>query len=272
MELLGFALAIVMGFTLGLLGGGGSILTVPILVYVMSIEPVLATAYSLFVVGAAASIGGIRKYFEGHVVLKTGILFAIPSLIAVFLTRYKLVPMIPDEIFTMGSFTMTKNIAMMVFFAIVMLLAAFSMMRNKGDSDGSEKSSDQAKGINIPLIILEGLVVGVVTGLVGAGGGFLIVPALVLLVNMPIKQAVGTSLVIIALKSLIGFTGDIGSGAAIDWPFLLLFTGFSVIGIFIGIFSTRFFSPLSLKKSFGWFILVMGVAIMSKEILPYLHG
>lgn len=259
MEILGYVLAIVMGFTLGLLGGGGSILTVPILVYVLAIEPVLATAYSLFVVGATATVGAFRKSKLGLVDWKTGLLFAIPSLVAVFFTRYTLVPAIPEVLFDLGSFTFSKEIGIMVFFALVMLVAAYSMIRGRKESQAEEKE------LNIPLVLVEGLVVGVVTGLVGAGGGFLIVPALVLLVGLEIKIAVGTSLIIIAIKSLIGFLGDLGSGQEIDWYFLSLFSTFSVLGMFLGIYATQFVKPQALKKGFGWFVLGMGIFILLKE-------
>ncbi len=262
MEILGYALSVIMGLTLGLLGGGGSILTVPILVYVLGIDPVLGTAYSLFVVGATSVIGGWRKHVQNLVDWKTGLVFAAPSLVAVFLTRYYIVPAIPQQLFTIGNFTFTKNIGIMVFFGIVMLLASYSMISGRENGDKEEK-----KPFNWPLIILEGLAVGIVTGLVGAGGGFLIVPALVLLVGLPIKKAVGTSLVIIAIKSLIGFLGDIGSGQSIDWMFLLIFTAFSMVGMFIGIYLTRFIAPAKLKKSFGWFVLAMGVFIILSEVL-----
>lgn len=248
-----------MGFTLGLLGGGGSILTVPILVYVLAIEPVLATAYSLFVVGATATVGAFRKSKLGLVDWKTGLLFAVPSLVAVFFTRYTLVPAIPEVLLDLGSFTFSKEIAIMVFFALVMLVAAYSMIRGRKESQAEEKD------LNIPLILVEGLVVGVVTGLVGAGGGFLIVPALVLLVGLEIKIAVGTSLIIIAIKSLIGFLGDLGSGQEIDWYFLSLFSAFSVLGMFLGIYATQFVKPQALKKGFGWFVLAMGIFILLKE-------
>lgn len=261
MEYLGYLLAIVMGFTLGLLGGGGSILTVPILVYVMGIEPVTATAYSLFVVGSTAVIGGWRKHQHRQVEWKTGILFALPSLVAVFVTRYYIIPAIPEVIARFNGFTLTKDLAVMIFFAIIMLLTGLSMVMN-GAPDEKKKASSP----NIPLIIVEGLAVGVITGLVGAGGGFLIVPALVLLVGMPMKKAVGTSLVIIALKSLIGFLGDIGSGQEIDWMLLVLFTAFSMGGLLLGTWATKKVNQQSLKNGFGWFVLVMAAFIFLNEL------
>ena len=261
MEILGFLLAVFMGLTLGLLGGGGSILTVPILVYVLGINPVLATAYSLFVVGTTSVIGSIKKSKQGLVKWKIAIIFSIPSLIAVFLTRYYLIPSIPEHIMSLGDLEITKNIVIMVFFALVMLVASWSMLR--GTKNDSEPSSTTFR---IPKIIAEGLIVGVVTGLVGAGGGFLIVPALVILLRMPMKQAVGTSLVIISAKSLIGFLGDIGSGQEIDWTFLLTFTAFSMAGMFIGLYLNRFISGGKLKKTFGWFIVIMAIFILFREL------
>ncbi|WP_417588629.1 sulfite exporter TauE/SafE family protein [Owenweeksia hongkongensis] len=262
MEILGFCLAIIMGFTLGLLGGGGSILTVPILVYVLAIDPILATAYSLFVVGTSAFIGGWRKHVRGLVDWKTVFTFATPSLISVFLTRYYLVPAIPTVVFSVGDFTLTKDIAIMIFFAAVMLMASYSMIR------GNHNSEDQPlRSRNIPVLIVQAAILGIVTGLVGAGGGFLIVPALVILVGLPIKKAIGTSLVIIAINSLIGFMGDIGSGQNIQWSFILTFTAFSIIGMLLGNYATHFVNPAKLKKGFGYFVLVMGIFIIVKETL-----
>jgi hypothetical protein len=262
MEILGYALSIVMGFTLGLLGGGGSILTVPILVYVLGVNPVLSTAYSLFVVGSTAVVGGWRKHVQSLVAWKPGLIFALPSLVSVFLTRYYLVPAIPEVLISLGTFILTKNIGIMIFFGVVMLLASYSMIRKRPIS-----TQQKDNRYNYPLILLEGAVVGLITGLVGAGGGFLIVPALVLMVGLPIKKAVGTSLVIIAIKSLIGFLGDVGSGQPIDWGFLLWFTAFSIVGMLLGNLATRYIAPEKLKTGFGWFVLVMGVFIILIEIL-----
>jgi uncharacterized membrane protein YfcA len=262
LEILGYALAVLMGITLGLLGGGGSILSVPILVYIMGVEPVLGTAYSLFVVGSTALIGGWRKHVLNLVNWKTVLVFAIPSLIAVFLTRRYLVPAIPVSIIDFGGITLTKDLAIMIFFAVIMLVAGFSMI-----SERTKAPSGKKKKFNYPLILLEGAVVGVVTGLVGAGGGFLIVPALILLVGLRVKVAIGTSLVIISIKSLIGFIGDIGAGQNIDWVLLTLFTGFSIIGMLVGNYLTRFVRPDQLKTGFGWFVLVMAVVIIGMELL-----
>jgi len=258
--ILGYIGAIIVGLTLGLLGGGGSILTVPILVYLLGTNPVLATAYSLFVVGATSLVGAIRNMAKGMVDIKIAIIFAIPAFIAVYLTRAYIVPAIPEEIISIGDFTLTKDLGIMLFFAIIMLAASYSMIRGR-----KEKEVAEAHKLNVPLIVLEGAVVGVLTGIVGAGGGFLIIPALVLFANLPMKKAVATSLLIIAAKSLIGFIGDV-QNLVIDWSFLLIFTGLSIVGIFIGIYLNRFINGKHLKKAFGWFVLIMGIYIILKEL------
>lgn len=263
MEIIGFLLAAIVGVSLGLIGSGGSILTVPILVYVMGIDPVLATAYSLFIVGSTALVGGVQSAIQKRVDFKTVLIFGIPSIAAVYATRLWLVPMIPQEVFSIGSLVITKSIALMLLFAVVMVLASISMIR-----PGKEKETDENIPLtyNYPMILVEGTLVGMLTGLVGAGGGFLIIPALVLLARMPMKLAVGTSLFIIAVKSLIGFTGDLQGTQIIDWKLLGGFTAFAVIGIFAGILLSKKISGDKLKKSFGWFVLIMGIYIIVKEI------
>lgn len=261
-EIIGYALAVLVGISLGLIGSGGSILTVPILVYIMGVSPVLATAYSLFIVGATALIGGVQNAVQKRVDFVTVLVFGIPSILGVYLTRAYVVPALPEVITTIGGMVITKSIALMLLFAVVMLLASFSMIRP------SKKQIEEAAKIsyNYPLILLEGILVGVLTGLVGAGGGFLIIPALVLFAKMPMKLAVGTSLFIIAVKSLIGFTGDMQKMEGIDYPFLLLFTLFSIVGIFIGIQLSKKIAGAKLKSGFGWFVLIMGIYIIIKEL------
>lgn len=260
----GYAAAITIGISLGLIGGGGSILTVPTLVYLMSIDPVLATSYSLFVVGTTALSGSLAYMKKGLVSYRTALIFGAPSIISVFLTRRYLVPAIPEELFTVGGLTLTKGIFIMVLFAVLMVLASFSMIRNRNGATADVPPHEQH--FNYPLIFLEGLIVGAVTGLVGAGGGFLIIPALVLLAELPIKLAVGTSLLIIAVNSLIGFTGNLGH-QPIDWLFILGFTALAIAGIFIGSYLSHFVSGKKLKPAFGWFVLVMGIYILVKELL-----
>jgi uncharacterized protein len=263
LEILGYFGALLIGVVLGLIGGGGSILTVPVLVYLMAINPVTATAYSLFVVGTSALVGALRNIPKNLIDFRTAIVFAIPAFIAVYLTRLYLVPAIPEEIFTVSGFTVTKNIGIMLFFAIIMVVAAISMIRERNNGVNME---EKKVSYNYPLIILEGSVVGLLTGIVGAGGGFLIIPALVILAKLPMKKAVATSLLIIAFKSLIGFLGDV-QNLEIDWIFLLIFTGISVAGIWLGVYLNNFINGKKLKKGFGWFVLLMGIYIILKEIL-----
>lgn len=265
MEFIGYIASIAIGLSLGLIGGGGSILTVPVLVYFFGVSPVLATAYSLFIVGATSLVGVFPKYKEGFVSIRTTIVFGIPSIIAVFLTRKWLVPAIPENLGHIGDFEITKSLLVMLLFATLMLAASISMIRSKNVIKDLPKNK---KKFNYPLIILEGSIVGMLTGLVGAGGGFLIIPALVMLGNLPMKKAIGTSLFIIALKSLLGFTGDLmQESQVIDWYLLLIVSGLAVIGIFVGNRLSNKIESKNLKKGFGWFVLFMGIYIFLAELL-----
>ncbi|MFH6972770.1 sulfite exporter TauE/SafE family protein [Flavobacterium petrolei] len=262
MEYIGYFASILIGVALGLIGGGGSILTVPVLVYLFAVEPVLATAYSLFIVGLTSAVGSVGYFKKGLVNIKTAIVFGIPSIIAVFTTRAYIVPAIPKEIISTGSFTLTKDLFLMLLFAVIMVIASYTMIKkdkkNTVDEAGEQK-------FNYPLILIEGSIVGIITGLVGAGGGFLIIPALVILSKLPMKEAVGTSLIIIAAKSLIGFFGE-GGESIIDWQFLFTISAFAIIGIFIGTSLSKKIDGTKLKPAFGWFVLVMGIYIITKEL------
>lgn len=259
MELFGYIGALLIGLVLGLTGGGGSMLTVPILVYILAINPVIATAYSLFIVGTTSVFGAFDNYRKGLVDFQKGFLFAIPSFVGVYLTRRFLVPVIPNEIITVNSFTLTKGTFLMLFFALIMFLAAFSMLKKKKEI----KSDKETSKLNL---IIQTFFIGIIIGLVGAGGGFLIIPSLVLFAKLPMKKAVGTSLFIIAMNSLIGFLGDV-ENLTINWIFLLSFTAISVIGIFIGSYLNKFINETQLKKGFAYFVLAMACFILFKEML-----
>lgn len=261
MEIITYILASLIGLSLGLIGGGGSIITVPVLVYIGSIDPITSTAYSLFVVGSTSLVGAYSKMNEGFVDVKTAFLFGIPSIITVYLTRAFLIPSLPEILTNINGVEITKDLGIMLLFSVVMLLASVSMIREKKNINRSNEVSP-----NYLLIIIEGVVVGTLTGIVGAGGGFLIIPALVLFLGLEMKKAVGTSLLIIAMKSLIGFMGDLQSNLEIDWSFLLLFSAISIAGIFIGNRLSKQIAGEKLKKAFGWFVLIMAVYILVKEL------
>ena len=259
--ILGYLGALLIGVVLGLIGGGGSILTVPVLVYLLYFNPITATAYSLFIVGVSSIFGTVQNIKKQRVNFKVAILFSIPAFTAVYLTRRFILPAIPENLLFINSYVVTKGMAIMFLFALMMLFAAKTMLLNKKKSDTSAEQIE----LNYILIFSQAVVIGLLTGLVGAGGGFIIIPALIAFAKLSMKEAVGTSLLIIAINSLIGFTGDIGH-LEVDWFFLLGFTALSVIGIFIGTYLSNFIDGKKLKKGFGWFVLLMAVYIIYKEL------
>lgn len=259
MEIWGYAASVLIGLVLGLLGGGGSILSIPILIYLFRIEPVQASAYSLFIVGVTSLVGAIPKYRDHLINLKTGILFGIPTIIAIFCTRKWVVPVIPEVILYAGDYVVTKRLLLLGIFAVLMLLAAIPMIR------GRNNFTSENQRFRVFLVIVEGSLIGFLTGLVGAGGGFLIIPALVFLTGLPFKTAVGTSLFIISINSLTGFVGDL-MNYSMDWPFLISISALAVIGILIGNKVSKKISGVKLRKGFGWTILMMGLYILYREI------
>lgn len=260
MEVIGFILGIFIGISLGLIGSGGSILTIPVLVYLMHIVPSTATAYSLFIVGVSALVGSIKGAKQKLVDNRIAIYFGIPSVFSIFLMRKYLVPMLPDVFFEIQGYAFKKDFVIMLVFAILMMIASISMISNR-----KLETTDEAQ-LSLPSIISLGLAIGALTGFVGVGGGFLIIPTLVYKARIPMRNAVATSLAIISLNSLIGFGGSIGN-LTIHWLFLLTFTGFAVVGIFTGIYLSRKISSQQLKPAFGWFVLLTGIYILIKEIL-----
>jgi len=264
MQILGYFASLLIGISLGMIGGGGSILTVPVLVYLFSVNPLLSTSYSLFVVGSTSLVGAYNNYLKGLVRIKTALLFGLSSISTVFITRKFIIAHIPQDFGAIGNFKITESMLVMVLFAILMVAASLSMINDSRKKLEVIKTED--KKINIPKLLGYGVAIGIVTGLLGAGGGFLLIPTLVLLVKLPMKEAIGTSLFIIALNSLIGFTGDLGH-FAIDWIFLLEITGIAIIGILIGGALSKKIHGNHLKKGFGWFVLVMGVYIIIHETL-----
>lgn len=262
MEIIGYLASALIGISLGLIGGGGSILTVPVMVYLFGVSPLLATSYSLFIVGTTSLVGAYQSYRNSQVNFKTSLLFGISSVTTVSIIRRFLIPILPPHLFTIDGFQVTLNMMTMVLFALLMLAASFSMIKDKKSSapNPSTHLGHTSK------FLIYGVGIGFATGLLGAGGGFLLIPTLVILLGLPMKEAAGTSLMIIAMNSLVGFTGDLGH-FQIDWIFLFKVTAIAITGIFFGISLSRKIDGSKLKKGFGWFVLIMGSYILVKELL-----
>ncbi len=260
MEYFGYLASIIIGLSLGLIGGGGSILTIPILVYLFKVDPELATSYSLFIVGATSLYGGFSHYRLGNLKLKTALYFAIPSIFSILIIREVIFPKIANTLFTIASYAVSKNLLIMIVFAILMISASISMIKKN-------KKEVLVHKTNYPQLALIGFLVGIVTGFLGAGGGFLIIPALLFFANLPMKQAVGTSLLIIFINSAIGFAGDLYLNTPIDYALLLTISAMAFIGMFIGVLLSKKIDGSKLKPIFGWFVLVMGIYIIFKEIM-----
>jgi uncharacterized membrane protein YfcA len=280
----GIALAVVVGAIMGLAGAGGSILTVPILVYVVGVDAVTATAYSLFVVGVTSVVGAASYWRRGLVNVRAAVAFSIPSLVVVFLTRSLLVPAIPAYLGTVAGIAVSKDLFILVLFAVIMALGAISMIvrpRSRLTMSGAAtvptsappspvaaaSSTDGPAKVSIALAALEGTVIGVLTGVVGAGGGFAIVPALVVFSRLPMRIAVGTSLTIIAAKSLAGFVGDVTLQGRFDWGLLVAFTALAVVGILVGSRIGRHVPGDKLRPAFGWFVLATAAGILVRELV-----
>ena len=267
MIFIGFVAALFVGLSLGLLGGGGSILTVPLLVYVFNVPPPVATAYSLLIVGTSSLVGSVPYLVQGLASPKTALFFSFPSFLMVFTTRKFIMPLVPNTIFEAGNFVLTKSTMIMCVFAVLMLLSAKSMIWGRRETNNDIDTI--RRNLNYPIIFLEGLLVGFITGFVGVGGGFLIIPVLTNFIKLPMKFAVGTSLMIIAINSLFGYLGDVGQHV-IDWAFVSRMIAMSVVGVLLGSYLSRFIKSSQLKPTFGWFTLCLGLFILVKE--TYLGG
>jgi uncharacterized membrane protein YfcA len=264
MEIAGYLAALLIGVSLGLIGGGGSILTIPVLVYLFGIPPTTATGYSLFIVGCSSLAGAYKNYRRGNINGRAAMYFGFTSIITVLLIRKLLLPVIPDELAVVAGFTISKSLVTMLLFAVIMIIAAKSMIQKQPVVD----ESLQNQPIHLPKALVRGVLVGILTGLLGAGGGFIIIPVLVFSFHLPMKEAIGTSLLIIAMNSLFGFAGDL-LHTRFDWWLLLPITAIAVTGTFIGRRLGQDLPGEKLKKWFGWFILLMGIYIIIHEL--FLH-
>lgn len=240
-------LSTIVGLSLGLLGGGGSILTVPLLTYVAGMEPKEAIAASLFVVGTTSVLSTFAHARRGNVQWRTGLIFGGASMVGAFLGGL------------LGGFI--PGVVLMIAFAVMMIATAAAMMRGRKKQGGGVSQ----KPLPLAKVLIEGLVVGLVTGLVGAGGGFLVVPALVLLGGLSMPVAVGTSLLVISMKSFAGLAGYLTS-VSLDWPVVLSVTAAALVGAMVGARLTSVVPEQTLRKGFGVFVLVMGFFVLSQEL------
>jgi uncharacterized membrane protein YfcA len=259
MELLGYFSALFIGITLGLIGSGGAILTVPILVYLFGIKPEQATGYSLFIVGFTSGIGAVRHYFMDNLQLKTAVYFVVPSTTMLLLTRKYILPNIPDQLFQIGSFNCTKDLLLVILFSVLMIFASISMIRKSAEPIENHK-------VNPIQLSVIGFIVGCVSGLLGAGGGFLIIPSLLFFGKLNMKQAVGTSLLIITTATLLGFAGDVVQGHSFDYTLLAKITALALAGLLLGTQLSKKMNSAQLKPIFGWFVLSMGCYIIIKSL------
>ena len=248
---------------MGVLGGGGSILAVPILAYIFHLDEKIATAYSLCIVGSTGLVGGIKQTINKMVDWKAVLIFGAPAVVGITLTRAFIIPALPEILFKIGDFEFTRRMGMFGLFAALMILAAFSMLSDKQN----KKIRTRSKGSFHPLMLSEGFFIGALTGLVGAGGGFLIVPALMVIAQLDMKKASATSLVIIAINSLTGFFLGDATKIVIDWNFLSVFVGVAMIGIIIGTYINHYLPVKLLKKIFAYFIIVMAIFIFIEEFI-----
>ena len=260
-ELITCAASLSIGLILGIIGAGGSILTIPVFVYILKMDPLPSSIYSMFVVGICGLTGGLKSIFNKLVDFKLTILFGIPSIIGVLIARKLIFPSIPLQLLTIGDFILTRNILFMLCFSVLMLISGFRMLMV---SSGKYKTPVDQTGRNPGWLFLQGLLVGVITGLLGIGGGFLIVPALYFWGRVDMKTAIGTTLIIIAMNSLFSFATSY-STAIIDWNILIKFSLGSILGILIGTFLADKIHGYQLKKIFGCFVLTLSVVIMYNQ-------
>jgi uncharacterized protein len=260
----GYVTALGIGALLALIGGGGAILTLPVLVYLFKLPPWTATTYSLFIVGCTAAIGAMKQARAKMIDYDAAFRFVLPAVVAIHLVRTFFVPRIPSS-FTLPLIgTVTKDLLVMSVLALAMLVSAYNMLRKACETtDPAPVLSPSAK---LAKSASRGFAVGLFTGFVGAGGGFLFVPALSIIERLPLKRAVATSLFVIAINSLLGFAGDVFHGAVIDWNLLLSFSGMAALGMLAGTAFTRSLAERQVRLAFGSTLVAIAVLIIALQV------
>lgn len=268
--IIAYGLFLLIGLILGLIGSGGSILSVPVLVYFFYLPVEIATGYSLFIVGLSALIGGSAYFKRGDVSFESLVQFAIPSLITVFLVRKYIIPELPEIFFYLGNFAVSKRMLIMLLFSVLVIFSSISMIKKHERNHRTDAMWDEfsKSPLRIYFVLLLAIIIGLITGFVGAGGGFIIIPVLIFFMRIPVKKSVGTSLSIIAVNSLTGFSGNFGN-FLIDWHFLMVVSVLCIIGILFGNLISIKISSDKLKPVFGWFTLIVSIFVVAKELINF---
>lgn len=259
-EIIGYIGALLTGLILGILGGGGAIFSVPVLVYIFHVKATEATAYSMFIVAVAALIGAVQNIRKKMVDWSAVAWYGLPSLITVFITRKFIIHAIPENLFTVGSYTFTKHVGILLLLSFFMVMIGYKMTRTEPIKGEGER------GVNHTKLIMYAMGIGLFLGIVGAGGGFLMIPALIHFANLDIKKAVGTSLVLVSANAAIGFLGDATTNTNLNWPLLISFSGIAIAGVIIGTYYAHKINPAKLRMGFGYFMIITAVFIFVKEI------
>lgn len=259
--ILGYIGAILTGLVLGLLGGGGAAVSIPILVYAFNVPPSLATGYSLLIVGFTALLGTVQNLRQGLVRYKALVRCGLPALISIYIMRRFLIHSIPATFFTLYGFKLTKDTF------ILLLLAFFMAMVARNMISAAKPDKKEVKQTPYISVLFQSIFIGLFTGMVGAGGGFLLIPLLLASEPMEFRNATATSLTLVTLNSFIGFAGDVQSNIVINWPFLLSFLGCSIAGVIIGIRIAHRIDNKKLRQIFGYAMMGIAIFIVIKELL-----
>jgi len=260
LEIIGYIALIGIGMVLALTGGGGSLLSVPILVYLFSLDVVTATSYSLFIVGTTSLFGAWLKQKDQRIDIRSGIIFTACSVVAIFSTRKWIVPSIPDEVFVYGNVALTKRVLILGVFALLAIVSSMAILLKRN------YKTEKLEPPRLKMLVPVSFGTGILVGFVGAGGGFLILPSLSFFARLPFKIALGTTLLVIGMNSLIGFVGDV-LNYEINWSFLLVITALAITGMVIGNNYTNRIPIQRVRDSFGWLVLTIALAILVTEFV-----